>query len=346
LVFPRLPASWLEEELRLRAIRYRVLDLHQPIGAGLQLLQWLVQSRAEVVHFHFISARSPLVLAARMAGAKVVLTEHITLVEPTQSVPRAIAKRALLALTGPLCDRRVAVSDFVARSIVDIDHVAPERITCIENGIDIDRFENGDGARVRRELGIGVEEPVIVCVSRLAAEKGVETAVSALPLIGRGAHLLLVGDGPMHRELGRLAEELGVAERTHFLSLRDDVQDILAAADVAIVPSHWEEAFGLAVVEAMAARRPVVVSRSGAMPEIVGDGGLVVPRRDPAALAGAVTRILDDPDLGRELASRAYRRAAQRFHLRRYVARTLDLYRTLAPRMRPDLLLAALRMSS
>src|SRR5207253_4318491 len=119
--------------------------------------------------------------------------------------------------------------------------------------------------------------------------------------------LLLVGDGADEKRFRALAKEQGGDVR--FLGVRDDVERILASSDVVIVPSHWEEAFGLAVVEGMAAGKPVVVSRSGAMPQILGDTGLVVPKRDPAALADAVGRLLDDPLLRARLGRAAQARA-------------------------------------
>ena len=113
-----------------------------------------------------------------------------------------------------------------------------------------------------------------------------------------------------------LARAFGLADHVRFLGLRDDVERVFAAADVVVMPSLWDEAFGLVVVEAMAAARPVVVTASGAMPELVAGGaGVVVPKRDEVAMAGAIGRLLDD-DAGRtRMGQTARARAITRFGL-------------------------------
>jgi glycosyltransferase involved in cell wall biosynthesis len=98
-----------------------------------------------------------------------------------------------------------------------------------------------------------------------------------------------------------------------------------------VVPSHWEEAFGLAVVEGMAAGKPVVVSRSGAMPGLVGDTGVVVPKRDPEALAGAIGALLDDPMRCARLGRAARARAQERYTMDRWLTQLLGVYERILP---------------
>jgi len=328
-VFAAPPAEWLARELERCGVEVRALDFAARSSA-LTLGRWLGAARPALVHFHFVRAFSPLVAAARLAGARVVVNDHVTLTRASASPIYEAAKRLRTRIFGALCDRRVAVSSFVAESVRAIEHVAPDRVEVIENGVDVARFRDADGRAVRAELGASTR-PLIVCVSRLQGEKGVESAVRALPMIGRDALLALVGDGPLLADLRALAARLGVADRVRFLGVRDDVEQLIAAADVIVVPSHWDEAFGLAVVEGMAAGRPVVVTASGAMPAIVGDAGLVVPKRDPGALAGAVTRLLDDPLLAARLGRAGRARAEERYGMQRFVGDVLALYDRLAP---------------
>ncbi|HUS67221.1 MAG TPA: glycosyltransferase family 4 protein [Kofleriaceae bacterium] len=328
-VFGQPPAPWLSDALSELSIAWKTLDFSRPFAAAVRLGAWLVEARPALVHFHFVRAYSPLIPAARLCGAKVVVNDHVTLTRAGDSLAREAYKHARATALNPLIDRRIAVSRSVADSVIDIEHVDPERVTVIENGIDLDRFARADGRAARAALA--GERPLLLCVSRLQPEKGVETAIRALPLIGRGAVLALAGDGPMASEWQALAGALGVGAQVRFLGVRDDVEQLIAAADVVLVPSHWEEAFGLVVVEAMAAGKPVVVSASGAMPAIVDTTGLVVPKRDPGALAGAVTRLLDDPLLRARLGRAARRRARECFGLPRYVDRVISLYDELAP---------------
>ena len=133
-----------------------------------------------------------------------------------------------------------------------------------------------------------------------------------------------------------LAATLGLVDHVRFLGRRDDVERIYAAADVVVMPSSWDEAFGLVVVEAMASARPVVVTDSGAMPELVAEGaGVVVPRRDEVAMAGAIGRLLDDPSLRARMGQRARARAQARFGLARWVERVVSEYAALCPALAP-----------
>jgi glycosyltransferase involved in cell wall biosynthesis len=303
----------------------RTLDFRRSLSAASTLAGWLREERPLLVHYHFLRACSPVCAAARLTGAHAVLTDHVTPVA-AQSNPIARAfKRMRDRLMMPLCDRRVAVSRVVADGIEAVEGVPHERVAVIENGIDLDRFLAADGEPIRDELGAG-DKKLIACVSRLSSEKGVETAIRMMTMLRGRALLLLVGDGREEARFRTLTAELGLDADVRFLGLRDDVEHIYAASDVVVVPSHWEEAFGLAVVEGMAAGKPVVVSQSGAMPELVGDAGIVVPKRDEGALAGAVSRLLDDPGLAERFGRAARARALERFGMSRWLHDTLSLY--------------------
>ena len=160
----------------------------------------------------------------------------------------------------------------------------------------------------------------------LLGSLGGEWLLRALPRIG-SAHLALVGEGPRLAAWRALCESLGIASRVHFLGLRHDVEEILAAASVVVAPSMYEEGFGLAALEAMAAGRPVVVTQSGALPEIVQGAGLVVPRQDAPALASAIDRLLRNEVLARKLGEAGRLRARTVYGMDRYVEQMLSVYR-------------------
>jgi glycosyltransferase involved in cell wall biosynthesis len=174
-------------------------------------------------------------------------------------------------------------------------------------------------------------------VSRLAPEKGLDYLIRAMALVGRDALLVLAGDGPDLEACKKLAASLGLADHVRFLGLRNDVENIFAAADVVVMPSLWDEAFGLVVVEAMAAGRAVVVTASGAMPELVaGGGGIVVPKRDEVAMAGAIGRLLDDDAARTRLGQAARARAITRFGLSTWVERIMEEYAMQVPALGGD----------
>jgi glycosyltransferase involved in cell wall biosynthesis len=148
-------------------------------------------------------------------------------------------------------------------------------------------------AEVRAALGLAPRTPVALCVARLEPQKRHDVLLDAWARLGGDAVLLLAGDGRRHTALTGQADRLGLTDRVRFLGNRDDVPDLLAAADVSVLTSDWE-GLPIAVLESLAAGRPVVASDVDGVRAAVGDGGVVVPRRDPAATAAALHRLLSD----------------------------------------------------
>ena len=334
-VFSHLPPAWLGDELTRLGVTLRTLDFRDAATKTARLAGWLIGRRPSLVHFHFVRAYSPLVAVARAAGARVVVTDHMNLRRHAGGPLRDRYKALRGRLFNRLPHRRVAVSRCVAESVRVAEHVDPAQQVIIEHGIDVQRFMRADGRALRDELRAG-SRPVIACVSRLEEDKGVVTLLAAHAKVGRDALLIYAGDGPLNAHLQKMAKQLGLESHVHLLGLRNDVERIYAAADVVVCPSHgeiWPEAFGLAVVEAMAAGKPVVVSDSGARPDVVANGkyGVVVPRKDPVALAGAIGRLLDDHLLAERLAQAAQARALERYAMNVWLDATLGLYRELVP---------------
>ena len=134
--------------------------------------------------------------------------------------------------------------------------------------------------------------------------------------------------------LRSMAGKLGIAKRVHFLGARDDVEDVLLAASVVVVSSPFE-ASSLAAIEGMAAARPVIVTRSGALPTVVADAGIVVPQEDPASLGLAIRTVLSDPQEGARLGSLGRKRVEEAYSTDVYAERLLKSYRTILLRSEP-----------
>jgi glycosyltransferase involved in cell wall biosynthesis len=341
--------AWLDAALAERGVETRTLQFRRPLRSAAQFAAWMMADPPALVHFHFVRAYSPLVLAARAVGARVIVHDHMTLGQALVPVrergPLATRlarayKQARAAAFNPWVDLRVAVSQFVADSVIESEHVHPEQITVLENGIDVPRFLSADSSGLRAELGVG-DAPLIVCASRLSPEKGVDMLIEAFPRLAcTSAQLLLVSNGPDAAKCRALAEQLGVAARVHFLGTRSDIPRIFHAASAVIVPSRWDEAFGLVVVEAMATGRPVIVTDGGAMPAIVDHGrcGLIVPKDDPAALAAAIDGLLADPARAAQLGAAAQRRCLEHYHLEAWVDGMCALYDRFLPEARLEAL--------
>jgi glycogen(starch) synthase len=179
-------------------------------------------------------------------------------------------------------------------------------------------------------------EPRILCLGRVVEEKGFDIALDAFPKILEqfdNARLVVAGDGIARASLQERATRLGIDRRVDFVGWVDAarVPELINGSTVVVVPSRWEEAFGLVALEAGQMARPVVGTRVGGLPEVVDDGetGIVVPKEDPAALAEAVIGLLTDRESATRMGENARRRARESFGW----DRCLDDYEALYQRL-------------
>jgi glycosyltransferase involved in cell wall biosynthesis len=173
---------------------------------------------------------------------------------------------------------------------------------------------------------LGLHEPLLLAVCRLAPQKGLETAVRALPSIP-GATLLVLGEGPERPALETLASSLGVRDRLQLPGRVGDVAALYRRASVVVHPARWE-GFGLAMLEAMLAGKPVVAARAGSAPELVADDrtGLLVPVDDADALAGAIVSLLADRERAEAMGRAGLERARSEFSVANMAERTMQVY--------------------
>jgi len=165
-----------------------------------------------------------------------------------------------------------------------------------------------DSASTRAALGIPDGERFVLAVGRLHRQKGFDVLIEAVTALrGREITIAIAGEGPERSNLERQIETTGVHVR--LLGDRDDVANLLAAADVVVMPSRWE-GWPLAAAEVLAAGKPFVATRVGGLPELVGDAAMLVESGDAEALAVAIERVVDDPALADDLAARALAQAA------------------------------------
>jgi glycosyltransferase involved in cell wall biosynthesis len=292
-----------------------------------------------IVHFHFGSPstmRAPMLRGLTLGGVRVVVTDHGS----RQGAPAAAAgamdrakawRRRAAARSVSLY---LPVSAFVASRVSAEVGIPADRVRVLHNGVDLVRFSPPSPARklaVRDGLGLSPTAFVVAFVGRMCLEKGVPEMIeaqAALSAARPGSVLLWVGDGPM-------APQVAAAAKAHggvFAGRRDDVDDMLAAADAVAVPSRWEEAFSLVLAEAAATGIPTVASRIGGIPEVVSDGrtGILVEPGDAGSLARALVDLADrEPDrvaMGRE----ARERAERLFGLDGMIDETLGHYGELA----------------
>ena len=278
------------------------------------------REQPDVIHTHTSKAGALGRIAAQLAGVRTVVhTPHGHVFYghfgrlaswAFLQVERFLARRTtwLIALTeaerDEHLDRHVGVA---------------ERFAVAPSGIDLDRYRALVGVTGRRPAGLDIPPDAVVVgsVGWLTTVKGprylIEAVAKLKPAHPR-LHLVLVGSGDLRDELGALARTLGIGRSVTFAGQRQDVPDCLAAMDVFVLPS-LNEGMGRALVEAMAAGRPVVATRVGGIPAIIEDRatGLLVPPQDSDALAGALAELLRDPARAKELGTAGSAAIGKRF---------------------------------
>jgi glycosyltransferase involved in cell wall biosynthesis len=211
-----------------------------------------------------------------------------------------------------------------------VSHIGlpPEKLGVIYNGVQVPET-SASPREARAKLGLPLDGQVIGTVSRLYLVKGIDFLIRALAQMDDAA-LAIVGDGPERAALETLADTLGVAGRIHWTGHRRDVPTLLPAFDLYVQPS-LHEGMSNTILEAMAAGLPVVATAVGGTPEVVDDGvtGLLVPPRDPDALAGVIVRLLRDLDLRRKMGRAGQERVRRHFSLEQMVRQTQALYERL-----------------
>ncbi|MDB6150110.1 MAG: hypothetical protein JWQ44_1558 [Chthoniobacter sp.] len=297
-----------------------------------RLRRIIASGRFDLVHAHL----PPAELYARLAllgtpacVLPLILSKHNDC--PFHNLPgellmeRWVARRA---------SAMIVISDAVERYMTARKvGRAPCRMATIRYGIDVAPFEQvtPDAVAVlRREWNVGSGTLVFGFVGRLVPQKSIDTLIRAFALFlgreRRDAKLVIVGDGPLMPALQRCAEEAGVAAHVVWAGFREDIPTVMRAFDVFTLTSVFE-GFGLVLVEAMAARKPVIATRISAIPEVVIDGetGLLAKPRDAESIATAVAKLTDGA-LRARLGEAGHRRVSEHFTLDRMWQATDALY--------------------
>lgn len=321
--------------MRERGIRVVALDGHGAwdIRVLFRLFRLIRRERPEVLHAFLGFANLAASLVGRLLGVPVIIWSYRD-VEVWKTKVHWLVERAAIRWADAITCCSDAVRQFV---LAHVNGQASKFLT-IHNGVDLESFSRSRAAS-RAELKLREGGFVIGTVSRLdEPKKGLTVMLRALAdLAGRDGippwQWALVGDGPARDRLRSIAAESGLAGQVMFAGLRDDVASVLPVMDIFVCPSLYE-GFGIAIVEAMAAGRPVIASDVGGIPEIVvhGDTGLLVPPGDAAALADAIATLLTRPDQARAMGARGLARVRERFSIEQAVQQHQQLYESLSTR--------------
>ncbi len=296
-------------------------------------LERLAADPPDVVHAHDGAAAVAAWRLTSLGRSQLVRTQHF--VRPASAERQGWRGTVSLALHRALnadLAALVAVSQSVSDSARSRREVAKAKLEVIWPGIDVPSDGDvEDAVRARRRL----PQPAVAFVGRLEAEKSLPTLLGAIPLVLErigACRFVIAGAGSLERDLRELAAGLDIGGAIDWLGEVPESAAVLAESHVFVNPCAVE-GFGLVTAEAMAWQLPVVATASGGSAELVEDGvsGLLVEPYDPAALAGAIVRLVSDRGLAEELGRGARARARERFGAERTVERTVALYERIRP---------------
>ena len=285
--------------------------------AGLRRL--IACTGARLLHANGSRAMFYAGLAGRLVGRPVIW--HVRVADQDRLLDRLLT---------PFARAIVVNSNAVGRRFAWARH----KIRCIPNGVDLARFTpRQPSPELRASFDLPEGAPVVASVGRFVAYKGYTYLLQAAGLVHEATpevHWVLVGDGELRSELEAQCQSLGLESRVHFTGWREDIPEILAMADLFVLPSLGEH-FGRVLIEAMAMGKAVVATDAGGVPEVVihGETGLLVPPAQPGPFATAVLALLKDPAKAARLGNAGRRRAEKVFSLGRHVETVEALYKEL-----------------
>lgn len=296
----------------------------------LRLSSFLRRKRFDVVHTFDLYSNLMGLPAAWLARVPLRISSRRDLGSWWWYTP---SRRRVLRLILARSHVMVTNSEAARKYVVRENQYPLKNIRVVRNGIDIEHFASIGAERMQVLPGLSEGDKIVTMVANMNSErKGHAELVGAAGVVCTQvpeAKFVLVGDGRERAGLEQQVQETGLQGKVIFLGRRTDVPEILKCSDLCVLPS-WAEGLPNVVMESVAVGKPVVATHVGGIPEIIEDGvsGLLVPPRDPAALAAAIIRLLEDPNLARGMARVALGTLRERFSFSRVIQELEDLYLT------------------
>ena len=329
-----LAARYAAAGIRVEAFPIRSLCSASAVRQGIRLARFIRSHRIAILHSHDIYSNAFAVPWGRLGGAKTIASRRWW--EGFQSPAWRLTSRVSYGIAHAV----LANSDNIARRLIDLEGIAPGRVSVVPNFLDDDAFERPDPdaiAAFGRELGVKGSAPVIGIVANLLPVKDHATLLRAAAILRPRwprLRVVLVGDGPCRPALEQLARQLGIAEAVVFAGSRPNLPNLHHLFDISVLCST-SEGLPNSILEAMAASRPVVATRVGAVADAVREGetGMLVPPGDESRLAAAIDALAGDSVRRARMGSEAAAHARTHYS----AAAALDALESLYGRLMPSI---------
>ncbi len=299
-------------------------------GAVKRLLKTVTEKNIRIVHSNSIRTHAYAAIVGKIKSLKVVWHERNLITKEIVDPDRLFSFFA----DALICNSYAIAARFLKKGIL------PRKIKVVYNGVDTARFNPGlDKEKIRKEFGIGPKETVVAITSRFNQAKGHEIFLRAAktiletPAIKNKPRFLIVGDAVFSADRWRaaflkdMARTLGISDRVIFTGFRGDMPDIYAGIDILVLATD-AEACGRVILEAMACAKPVVATRSGGSPELIGDGvtGLLFEPGNQGDLAGKLEGLINDAEGAKKMGASGRKLVEEKFSIQKNVVSIENIY--------------------
>jgi len=297
------------------------------IIALIRLSPYIIRIRPTIIHSFLFRANILARIAGYLTGVPIIISS-VRVMGGEKKYFHYVEM-----ITSFMVDHYITVSESVKRHIIDKSRISNEKISVIYNGVNIKSQDNAYEQNAKIPFKIENEDRILMTVGRLHEQKGHCYLIQAVSEVRKEfpkVKLLITGEGEEENNLKKLVKSLDLTNEVIFAGLSSDIEGIFPMAELFILPSLWE---GLpnALLEAMAAGKPVVATKVGGIPEIVvhGETGILIPPRNPHALAIAIVDLLQDRLKAKDMGEAGRIRAGKRFSIYKMIEKTENLYQEL-----------------
>lgn len=295
-----------------------------------KLLTYLQEQKPDVIHTHGVRANFIARLAARKTEIPVITTVHSSIYHDYAHPLKRLFYHRIEKMTRKYTTQFIAVAGSLKKEL-EQDGIPSERIDLVYNGLAPDfEIDIDHSFSLRKELNIDHETPILITIGRLEKVKNQAMYLQVLASLKEHKipfHGVIVGPGPLRAELEALSLSLGLEKEVSFLGFREDVYSLLSQSDLFLLTSTME-GLPITLLEAMAARTPVITTDVGGMTEVIrlAQNGYTLPIEDIEQFVASIQRILAEPEKKEKLAEQGYQALLQHFTSDIFITNTLNVY--------------------